>query len=150
MIKCEMTYRQEVYDTDYEGDYKYEIMTEYDKNDGEGITITIRRMARVGYGHWEQLCNLGWGFKLNEETNGGAKFFKSVEEAFGYINNIVLDDITIGTPVHISTGSDRDNQEWDGIVVTNDRYNDDYPYKVEIAGKDSYGVFSKEEVSKIL
>ena len=144
-----MIYRQDVYETDYEGDFKYEIMSEYDKNDGDNILVSVRRMARVGYGHWERLFNFGWEYSFKEEPNGGPKFFKTVEEAFGYINNIVLDDIAIGTAVHIGTGSDRDYQEWDGVVVVNDRYNDDYPYKVEVPGEKSYGVFSREEIEPI-
>ena len=150
MVRCEMTYRQDIYETDYEGDFKYEIMSEYNKNISSDNSIYIRRMAKVGYGHWIKLCEYGWTTDQEvRDENGSAKIFKSVEEAFGFINNIINDDIAIGTPVHISTGSDRDHQEWDGVVVVNDRYNDDYPYKVEVPGKNSYGVFAADEISVI-
>ena len=82
----------------------------------------------------------------NDSETTVPELFESLEEAFGHLNNIVSDAIAIGTPVLVSTGPDRDNQEWEGVVVVNDRYNEDYPYKVKIddGDKTSYGVFSSE------
>jgi len=146
MLRCEMSYRRDVYETPTTDGVRYQILSTYDKGKDE---IIIRKIVNgLGYKYLEE-----GKWETNENYKGhGVKLFESVERAFGFINNLEFDSIAIGTAVNVRTGPDRDNQEWVGEVVVNDHYNDDYPYKVKIDAGDnisSFGVFSEKELTKV-
>jgi len=143
MIIGKLVALSEIYTCEVEG-CKYNITFSWSCNEDEGekTDITIYKDTPDSY-DYEILSEEGlW---VDEECSNSMNF-NSVEEAIGYLNNAHSDDIKIGECVDIDISKRGIEQKYKGTVVANDKYNDDYPYRVRM-DDGSIGYFSTTEVT---
>lgn len=139
MLEVKKTFLSEVYEScEHEGWY-YFILKKCDK---DKCVISLSRTNEDGYEEDYSIDN-----KWQEHGECHSLEFDSVEECFGFVNNLLFDKFKCGSTAEFEYGkrSKVGTKKIKGVIGINPNYNSTYPYKV-LMDDGGYGIFSEEDI----
>jgi hypothetical protein len=145
MLSGYLANKTENYRVEHDGRV-YSITLEYERS-SDGVEsnriIMFKRYPNEDVKMLDRI--LSW-VDVKSHAIGESYKFDSIEQAFGWLNNHLLDDIKVGGRVTANLSGRGVNNSLRGVVHINETYNDDYPYKVRV-DHESYGFFKREELT---
>ncbi len=146
MLSAKLTTLTKEYTIDSDEKYVYKVTSRLvgDREEVKLMKYERNFNASLGVAN-EYYLGDTWSYVPSDVPN--AHQFASIEEAFGFLNNLLIDEYKIGTPVVATcTRGEGEARTYAGLLVVNPFYNDEYPYRIEMEDN-TQGAFSVAEVS---